>query len=311
MASTRVVPHALVALALQGCGGAQLVLQHPISSQCESTGLKGCDELTRGALLYADGDPEQGRAVLTKGLVANYDKAAELKKFADAMKLLGKVPGAGQYVGALRPVIALIDEAASKAATTQTAVAVVVTRPAEVRPGAIARTLGPTEAEPQPSPATDQWGIDKSRVEAEPAEPAPTVASEKSIVSGYIVPTSDFAAPDARSCDLAVDLKATCVSRRLVVDYMVTDLLVSPTCARELVVLTGPIRRPSWLIWVPAGRGLSEHGMRLPMAKGGALVVGVVDNQKPPIPIGDKQKARSLAGPEWRCGLTWAATVNK
>jgi hypothetical protein len=306
----------LTVFAVQGCGGAQLVLQHPISSQCESTGLKACDELTRGALLYADGEPEEGKAALQRGLVANIDKAAELKKFADAMKLLGKVPGAGQYVAPLRPVIALIDEAASKAvSTTQAPTTVVVTRPAEPRPGTIARTLGPVEAGRQTSQPTDEaqgepsaYGLDHEATETASTS-ASTSAPRRSVISGHIVPTSDFADPGARSCNLANDLKATCVTRLLVVDYVVTDLLVSPTCSREIVILTGGIRQPSWLIWVPAGRGLSEHGMRLPMSKGGSLLVGVLDNQKPRIPIGDNQKPR--VGPEWRCGVTWAGTATK
>ena len=39
-----------------GCGAAQAMVNAPVQSQCESTGLKGCPELADGAVTFAMGD---------------------------------------------------------------------------------------------------------------------------------------------------------------------------------------------------------------------------------------------------------------
>lgn len=84
---------------LCACGGASVIFKSPVDSKCNSTGLKGCPELTEGVLLYVDGNEEEGKVKLEHGAAAN--APAKLKKFAKQIKALKKIPGAEKYTKTL------------------------------------------------------------------------------------------------------------------------------------------------------------------------------------------------------------------
>jgi hypothetical protein len=91
-----------------GIGGVSLILKAPVTDQCEETGLKGCEEMSEGVLLVVEGDKPRGLKKIGKGAAKN--APAELKKFAQALKLLGSIPGVSQYMGPVLEVAAYLEE---------------------------------------------------------------------------------------------------------------------------------------------------------------------------------------------------------
>jgi hypothetical protein len=81
---------------LVSCGSVQIILKPPIQKQCDSTGLKGCPELTDGTLLYVQGDKVKGKEALIKAAAQNAPD--KLKKFAQALKELDMIPGVMGYM---------------------------------------------------------------------------------------------------------------------------------------------------------------------------------------------------------------------
>ena len=105
-----------------GCvSSAQLTLEKPVRKRCESAGLQGCDQLTRGTILYADGKAQLGQRVLTGGLEANAGRKAELEAFAGSLESLDDSPQTSEYAVRLRPAMDLIANAAGKGPATAAA----------------------------------------------------------------------------------------------------------------------------------------------------------------------------------------------
>jgi len=280
-----------------GCvGGAQVVLQGPVSGRCEAVRLRACDRMTRGAILYAEGDPTNGREVLAQGLALNADRPSELHEFAASMITLGGDRATGPYVASLRPAIALILQAASAAQAAAQAAA------------AESSTQTPQNAL---APASEQQlaSLSKASAETYQAREAPQEGIKGQPFGGFIAPSvEDATSPDAGgapmtlgACRLGDGTRAWCTSQRVMVRGYVTELMVSKGCERDLFVLTQTPERPSWLLWAPAGQGLSEHGLRLLVDSDTELVVGLLASK-------DETTAPSV---DWRCGVTWAGTAGK
>jgi hypothetical protein len=104
------------ALCVVGCSGAQIVLASPISAQCKSAGLRGCDEITDGMILYAEGDRAGAEVKLKIGAAEN--SPANVKKFASVLELLRRVPGTDTYVA---PVAEAVDFMARHAGSGESA----------------------------------------------------------------------------------------------------------------------------------------------------------------------------------------------
>jgi hypothetical protein len=99
-----------------GCGGsASLVLKTPVSKQCASVGLLGCDELSDGVLLYAEGKGREGAEKLQAGAAQNAPE--KIKEFAELLETLSNLPGAGKYAGAISEVVATLTLTASSSPT--------------------------------------------------------------------------------------------------------------------------------------------------------------------------------------------------
>lgn len=96
MRSTRTLFSLLLLPILYGCSSVQIILKPPVESECGSAGLKGCPELTEGVLLYVEGEEAKGKDKLLRGAAEN--APAKVRKFAQALKELNKIPGASNYM---------------------------------------------------------------------------------------------------------------------------------------------------------------------------------------------------------------------
>ncbi len=67
-----------------GCGAASMVIKPPVEQKCASYGLRGCDQLVDGVVLYVNGDKDAAVLALKRGAAAN--SPAQLRPFAGAIK---------------------------------------------------------------------------------------------------------------------------------------------------------------------------------------------------------------------------------
>ncbi len=245
-------------LAVAGCaaatggGGPAAVLNAPVTSRCERAGLDGCEDLVDGAIAYAEGDPVTGQEALERGLAYNLDKAAELEQFAMALEMVGRVPGAGQYVAPLRPAIAVIKKAA--ASQLQTSV--------DQAQASLAKVASPSEEPGEPPPDSGEFEV-----------PNPYVPKTGEATNArYLV-----AAAPGIDCPSPIPDEAVCIARSFPGTTAVVHVLVSSACPGDVVVAAGaPRLAPHWLLWVPAGKGLDLRDVELPVSKTDGFTVGVV-----------------------------------
>lgn len=286
-----------VVLCAVGCvgGGAQVVLQRPVSDQCVSAGLNGCGHLTRGALLYAEGDPAEGKRFLTKGLAANADKAAQLADFARALRAIGSIPGAGQYVAPLRPAIDLISAAAKEAAAAKGAQ--IASRGQQSQPprlvivadGAPSVSQSPrsVDSEPTDDPGSKEYALGEAR---------------RHMISGFMAGKLDSSGKtNLVPCKLGDGTSAWCIYQPVLARGYITDLMVSAGCDREVFILEGSPSHPYWMIWSLPGQGTSEHDLHLHVRTGGSLVAGMVTKSPNP----------DNAQWNWRCGVTFTQVASR
>jgi hypothetical protein len=240
----------LVPLVVVGCtGGAQVALRQPVAERCQAMSLYACDDLTRGAVLYADGSEDAGRAVLVRGLARNRDRGPELEQFATSLETLRNQPVAEEYADSLAPAIELIRDSGLSATRG-------------------ARLLRAMDGQPVAGP---RWLPVASR---EPDLAKPAMAER---LSGFLAPVG---ATRGRPCDANGPPGATCVVQGLPADAVVTDLVLSPACPYDVFVFSGSLAEPRWLLWGAAGKGLSEHGTHLPIKKRGFIVAGAAVTDK-------------------------------
>ncbi len=257
---------------------AQLVLKGPIADQCTSAGLKGCDEIADGALLYADGKPIEGERKLARGLRANARKAAELKKFADALELVGKVPGASQYVAPLQPAVRLIQEVAAEDAK----LASVETENEHPQPSkkivepASKPSSAKIGAKPIDGPAGTGFGFE--------ALPAPVKPPSSNY---YMVAGNGL----AEQCRFVGTPRMLCMNEFVESTRIISDIIVSSGCTSDVVVTGRMGIEPEWAVYVPTGRGADVHGAALPLRPSRTLTVGVAYKSDYPTP-------------DMRCGVT-------
>lgn len=80
-----------------GTLGARLALKDPVAKKCQESGLKHCDEITEGILLYVEAKPADGREHLRVAAAANAPE--RLQAFSVMISSLGDVPGMAQSMG--------------------------------------------------------------------------------------------------------------------------------------------------------------------------------------------------------------------
>ncbi|MBN1610107.1 MAG: hypothetical protein JW940_26005 [Polyangiaceae bacterium] len=283
----RIRTMALVVCATGCVSSAQLTLDKPVRARCVSAGLQGCEQLTRGTVLYADGRAQLGQQALTAGLDANAGRKAELEAFATSLRSLDDSPQTTEYSVRLQPAIDLILEAAGKGH-------------AAAAPPPVAAASAPAPARPQaPSQPSESGAAPSAEPGSEPSDAGSP--SSKRVLSGFIGGHADETGQtNIVPCRLGDGTPGWCIFQPIMIRGIITDLVVSPACERDVFVLEGSPARPSWLVWSSANKGLSMHDLRLPVQSGGSLVVGIV--------------TKGTAGASqwfWRCGVNWTELAGR
>lgn len=269
----------LGAVLLTGCmGGAQLVLKSPVQSKCEELKLRGCEQLAEGIVLYVDGDKARGTSALRASLARNTDDPQKLKDLATGLKLLQKAPGLGSYVAMLRPLVDLIDEAANQP------------------PAPAGHDEERTPSQPvvlAKAPATPADGP------SEPSEPRPRGANRSGVGAVRTGTLLAHRGTPGEACSLLGGMpgilpasQAQCLLA-VTGPFVVTDLHSAGGCPQDLVVLAGDPERPSWFVYVPAGKPLDLHGARLAVGREAPLTMALLSPSSAPSPL---------------CAVTWSGT---
>jgi hypothetical protein len=258
---------------LLACGGAQLVLESPIRDRCQSAGLQGCDELTAGVLLYVEGKEAEGMQKVEAGIQKNMSAPKELAQFVDAMDTLKQVPGAGQYVATLEPVLSIIRRTVERSQDLENA------EDGEDR-------MASKQDDSLPRRGDSRAGSSERR--------RPRSGPERPF-AGVIRATPE----NTDSCSFldertpAEDFKCVVVLTSLEV---LTDVHVSPACSHDVFILAGDPQNPYWFLHGPAEHGLNVHGANYPVRSTDALVALIL-RKKPESPWDDLG-----------CAVTWAGT---
>lgn len=87
----------MIASTLSGCGSASLVLEAPLSDQCTDTGLRGCEQLTKGVLLYVEGKKPEGEEKIRRGTAQSAPE--DLHRHAALVRTPAELPGASTRHG--------------------------------------------------------------------------------------------------------------------------------------------------------------------------------------------------------------------
>jgi len=93
-------------LAADCMDSANLLLKPPVNAGCAKAGLRGCDAMTEGVLLYVQGDKSAAETKIKEGAAQN--APAQVRAFASQLRLLKSVPGIEQYVAPLMEVADLL-----------------------------------------------------------------------------------------------------------------------------------------------------------------------------------------------------------
>lgn len=80
-----------------GSLGARIMLKDPVDGKCTEAGLKQCNDITEGVLLFVDGKSDEGKEHLRTAALANSPEQTE--DFAKAIVAIGEIPGAAEYIG--------------------------------------------------------------------------------------------------------------------------------------------------------------------------------------------------------------------
>jgi len=240
----------IAALACTGCGSA--MLKPPLTEGCESSGLKGCEDITEGVLAYVDGDEKKGRAALAKGAAAN--APAELQAFIKVLRDLEKIPGTSAFMKPVMDVVAILEAKVEQAGG------------APEQSGG-----GQTGAAGDGGSAAGGGGGAATSTLPERLTMTTAATDVERLRSGTVRPNNH---PRISACGELLppgEGSGRCVRLRKG-PFVVTDLSVTPRC--NLFVAAG--NSDEGPAWVLTG-DLSVHGARLLVKKGQAMVVGMVE----------------------------------
>ena len=258
---------------LSACAGnAQFVLQQPVANRCSTAGLRDCEAITEGALLYADGKPYVGRHRLLEGLRSNAGKTAELEHFARGLELIGVTTGGGEYQEPLEPAVWLVRYVAGQEAKRS------------------AFEAAPVAAESRPVPA----GVSKPTLIAtsvpHPARSplAAPIGAGKAPSSVFFMLAGNALAADCRFPGAPMML---CVHESVETPRIVSDIIVSPACPYDVLFASRHGIDLDWVTYAPAGKGAEVHGAALPLLPGRILTAGV------------SYESENVT-PDVRCGIT-------
>ncbi|GAC1351057.1 MAG: hypothetical protein NVSMB1_00460 [Polyangiales bacterium] len=226
---------------LAGCGGTlTIVVRAAVLSRCESAGLKGCDKLSDGVILYAAGDKEKGQEKLRAGIGANTPD--EVRSFALTLKKVITLPGIDSYGAPIREVVDFLAIEVNKTPTDQVA-------------------------------SGDEGASRKGSVTLETES---ALAKYRTLT---VVPAAHHGAiPCTPFSATSIGAPARC-ARVSIGPLIVTDVHVGGGCADELFLLVekldeGNASRPRWYLIFPSGGRFEIHGAALTVKADERIVVG-------------------------------------
>ena len=278
-------PVFLPLLPLLGCSAAQTLVRDPLADKCKETGLKGCEDLADGFLLYVEGQKPLGYDKVKQGVSVNLGKPEQIKLFVGAARLLQKAPGVGPYLKTAEPILDMMDAAAEEGMRRR------AERGAE-REEREERSSKPPRGKPgeaPPGPAATTGPGEPVAVAEPSAGRLARLRAGTAIVPG---------APKATPCKALGGTPIGAVEGSqclpLFLDTLVvTDFQTPGGCPYELVLLAGSLEAPSWYLIVPPGSAANLHGGSLPVAEGDRLVLVARPTPRAPLaPLGS-------------CSATW------
>ena len=286
-------PLAACLAVLTACGGPGLILKGPISSKCESTGLSGCEDLTKGALAFVGGKQAEGKRFLQLGIAANMKVPGKLKEFAAQLRPVVDLPGVGSYAGPLKTIIQMIDDAAATAGPTGTdAVAAAASaegaEPAEAKDGAAGEptaTASATHAASEPTPKQPEaQQPQQPRSSRRNLRAATVLLSSEDPLSAACSPLSSYGQTFADSSSLCRPIATGTAT--------VVGAYVTAQCPNRIVLSVGDPAAPRWYVMSSPDQPFSLAGLELPVAEGQQLNVSMIAN--------DRKRLR----PDLRCAVT-------
>jgi hypothetical protein len=259
---------------LSSCvGDAQFVLKKPVAERCATSGLHDCRNLTQAALLYADGNPVDGRSRLLAGLDDNRGKANEIERFALGLEQVSAMSGGGEFQAPLQPAVYLIRQMAQReaqAAALRSATPMPTkSHPTAQRPPVL---LASTAAMPRRS----------TTAAASSGEGGQAPASVFFMLAGNAL---------AGDCRFPGAPMMRCVHEDVETARIVSDISVSPACPYDVLFASRHGIDLDWATYAPAGKGAEVHAAELPLIPGRTLTAGVGYTTQD-------------ATPDVRCGIT-------
>lgn len=225
------------------CGGmaARAALKGPLADKCTEAGLKSCNRIAEGALLYVEGDTANGTADLKQGIADNGPE--ELRGYAKKLRMVLDLPGVGAYAGRLNEIVAMMEGAADEA--------------------------------PSKAPA----GGSASRAAVAPRESEPrALRAERSVDDMRTATATPGADTNPRACppalSTALGAGACNLTRQYIGPLVVTDLYTTGDCPDDLFVLSGQPEEPRWLMLSRASGPLALHNAQLVVPADEPLFVG-------------------------------------
>lgn len=282
----RAILTVFLAVALTGCSATQTLVRDPLADKCKETGLKGCEDLADGFLLYVEGQKPLGYDKVKQGVSVNMGKPEQIKLFVGAARLLQKAPGVGPYLKTAEPILDMMDAAAEEGLRRKAERAAERAERDQDREEKAAAALGDP---PPPRPP-------KAEPKEAPAVGAP-VRAGRLRAGTAVVPGASKATPCRALSGTPVGSIEGSLCLPLFLDSLtVTDFQTPGGCPYELVLLAGDPEAPGWFLLVPPGSAASLHGGALPVGEGDRLVLVAR-------PVGGKPLA-----PLGSCSATWAGS---
>lgn len=256
-----------------GCGGAMtIIVKPPVVSRCEETGLKGCDEITEGVLLYAEGKKDEAREKLRAGVAKN--SSTRVRRYAANLKIVASLPGISDYAEPIREVCDLLAD----------------------------ETGGPLTNDEEKSAQAEPAGKEKSKSSSkskhsdDDSDASMNTAKDHGLRTGTVVPV---AAATGYTCSPFASVESTSGSANCVRvstgPLIVTDVHVGAGCSNDVFILAGKETKPRWFLIAPTG-GMSVHGARFVVKPDEPVIVGVRTSN-----------AEDALKKTAECSLTWAA----
>lgn len=266
-----------VSIALASCvSDAQFALQSPIMERCAAAGLSNCRNLAQATLLYAEGNPVDGRRKLLAGLQENRGKSGAVERFALGLEQVSAISSGGEFQAPLQPVVYLLRQVADQQEqkpTTQDNRSALRTSPS-VFGGRIESQLVATSVE-----------LPNRAVAA--TRPA-TISDETTPLSVFFMLAGNALAGDCRFPGAPM---MRCVHEAVETTRIVSDIMVSPACPYDVLFASRHGIELDWATYAPAGKGAEVHGAELPLIPGRTLTAGV-------------GYTTNDATPDVRCGIT-------